>query len=85
MDFLVERVLFPALVVLIVLAVFIGLPMMLYAEWQQSKSPTFTLHKNEWACTQMQRVPITTYVTSGKVMVPITTYSDECHQWSKQP
>ena len=44
-----------------------------------------TLIKSEWACTGSHNVPITTYVQSGKVMVPITSNHLECTQWSKQP
>lgn len=56
-----------------------------YSGYVQSKTPTFTLYKNQWACTNLQTIPITTYMQSGNVMVPITTYSQECHQWSRQP
>jgi hypothetical protein len=79
-----KYIVMPVLIIAIVLLI-LALPFILHATWKQSKSPTFTLHKNEWACTNMQRIPITTYIQSGNVMVPVTTYSNECHQWSKQP
>ena len=83
-DWVMGHLVMPLVLLLVVLFV-LALPVLGYAWWKQSNSPTFTLYKNQWACTNMQRVPITTYVQSGNVMVPVTTYADECHQWSRQP
>lgn len=55
--------------------------------WQHRNDPppvSVSLPLNEWACTQMHRIPTTIYIKSGDVMVPITTYHKECYQWSKQ-
>lgn len=83
-EWLMKNVVMTLLCIAIVVFV-LALPFLIYGTYKQSQSPTFTLYKNQWACTNMQRIPITTYVKSGDVMIPVTTYSDECHQWSKQP
>ena len=57
-------------------------PFAIYAEYKAEK---FYLRKDEWACTASVERPITTYVQSGNVMVPITTYSKHCTQWSERP
>lgn len=67
-----------------ILAICVGLPLGLYALVMDSQSPTMQLRKADWACTQSQTIPITTYVMSGKVMVPITTYTSQCNQWNRQ-
>lgn len=75
----------PWLFLLAIALVAVGIPAYLYAAYQESKQPHISLLKSKWACTDMQRTPITTYVKSGNVMVPMTTYANECHQWSRQP
>ena len=87
-DFCFEKLLPPAVAVILVLGlafVLIGLPVWIFSTYKQSKSPTFTLYKNEWSCTNTQRVPVTTYIKTGDVLLPITTYKNVCHQWSRQP
>lgn len=83
LDWLIDNFL-PWIVIAALLSAVIGLPVAGYFWWQASQSPTLTLTKSEWACTQSQTVPITTYVQSGTVMIPLTTYTKECHQWSRQ-
>lgn len=75
----------PWLIVGVIAAVVFGIPLLGYAAWRESKDPQVHLNKKHWACTNMQRIPITTYVKSGNVMVPMTTYSNECHEWTRQP
>ena len=84
LDWLTENVMLPLFLVGLVLLI-VAAPFLIYHGIQQSKSPTFELYKNQWACTNTQRIPITTYVKSGDVMIPVTTYHDECHQWNRQP
>lgn len=68
-------------IVILVLMVIVA-PFAWYAE---SKAERFALRKDEWTCTQSHERALTTYVQSGSVMVPLTTYSKECDQWSKKP
>ena len=49
-----------------------------------ARSPVLaTLHRNEWVCSESHVVPTTTYVQSGKVMVPVTSYSRVCDQYNR--
>jgi hypothetical protein len=50
----------------------------------EQKSPDLaTLKKNEWRCSTSHTVVSTTYVMSGKVMIPITSSHQECNQYDK--
>lgn len=55
-----------------------------YAGVSESRSPILTLKKSEWECTGTRSESITTYVQSGKVMVPLTTYHDVCVEYQKR-
>lgn len=48
-----------------------------------AKSPTFSLQKDEWSCVKTHREPTTTYIQSGKVLVPVTSYHDVCDVYSR--
>ena len=76
---------FPWLIIAFVVFLFFAIPAMIYAWVQDSKSPTFTLRKDEWQCTASRLVPVTTYVQSGKVLIPITSTHKDCTQWSEKP
>ena len=68
---------------IVILAVIIVIaPIAIYAD---SQRPEFSLKKDEWTCTQFVERASTTYVQSGNVMVPITSYSKHCTQWSEKP
>lgn len=43
---------------------------------------TVTLRLDYWACTDDHDAVTTTYVLAGKVMVPVTSHSRVCDQWS---
>jgi hypothetical protein len=60
----------------------IALPFMIYAD---SKAERFSLRKDAWECSASVQIPTTTYIQSGNVMVPMTTYSKHCTQWSERP
>lgn len=64
-------------VILIVLA-----PFAIYAEYKAEK---FSLRKDEWNCTASVERASTTYVQSGNVLLPITSYNKQCTQWSAKP
>lgn len=86
-DWLFEKVMWPLCVILAVTAMLlllVGLPIMLYAAYQDSKSPTFSLRKDRWECTESEQRTHTTFVMSGKVMIPITTTENHCLQWSEK-
>lgn len=79
LDWIMEHV-FPWFFIIVFI---VGFSLLGYIVWKPLQSPTFSLHKSEWVCTDMQTAPFTTYMLSGKVMIPITTYKHECYQWSK--
>lgn len=59
----------------------IALPFVFYYD---SKSPTFSLKKDEWGCTKDQTYTTTTMIMIGKVMVPQVNTNTECVQWSRK-
>lgn len=48
-----------------------------------SKSPTISLKKNEFECTESHKHTSTTFVMSGKVMIPITSIIDICDNYHR--
>ena len=70
-----------ALIIFFVLFL-LGLPFLI---WADSKAERFSLKKDRWECSKSIQVPTTTYVQTGNVMVPITTYSTQCTQWTEKP
>jgi len=83
LDFFFDRVM-PWLTMLFISLVVIAIPVLIFAYISANNSPTFELRKTEWTCTDSRQVSSTIYVQSGNVMTPITTYSDDCHQWAKK-
>lgn len=75
----------PLVLVLIVLLVILGVPLAIYLLYASSQSPTFSLRKDEWACSASVERSSTVYVQSGNVMVPLTTHYKHCTQWSEKP
>lgn len=69
----------PSLCILIPLIV-VGIG---YAIYASSNSETFTLKKSEWQCIATEPRTVTTYIQSGKILVPITTTYDECTQYKR--
>lgn len=55
-----------------------------WAAFEDSRDPHISLNKTEWFCTQDHIVPVTTYVKSGSVMVPITSHHRVCTQYNKK-
>lgn len=83
MDFFMDKVM-PIFILGIMVFIILGVPVVGYGLYRSSQSPTFSLRKDEWACTRSEPRTTTTYVMSGKVMVPITTTTRHCTQWSEQ-
>jgi hypothetical protein len=64
------------------LAVIVGiLPWAAYAD---SQDPHISLNKTEWVCTARHSMTTTTFVMSGKVMVPITSTHQVCDQYNRK-
>lgn len=80
-DFLVDAV-GVACLVLVAAFIFIGIPAIGYSFWASSRAPTFELRKDQWACTSAHAVTSTIYMEVGKVMVPQTSTTNVCDQWS---
>ena len=78
------KILAPILFIAVILLIFVGLPWWGWSEYQQSKSPTFELYKNQWTCSQSHREDTTMYVQTGKVLVPITSHDKVCDQWTRK-
>lgn len=70
---------------LLVAFVVVAIALFVAVNVHNAKQPHIALLKSEWACTNTQVVPVTTYVKSGDAMVPIVTMMRTCVQWSKQP
>lgn len=74
----------PWIMIAAIVFAFIFLPYVGYQLYQKSKSPTFTLIKDEWECREKYRYPVTIYVKSGSIMVPIVTQHEDCILWGKR-
>ena len=61
---------------------------MVAASYTDSQRPTFTLKKDDWACTKSHQESITTYINQGDgktiILMPITTYSTVCDTWARK-
>ena len=55
-----------------------------YYSIQASKSPTFTLYKNQWTCTETTSYYTTTNVVVGKVSVPQSSRVTECINYQRK-
>lgn len=78
-DFFMDKLIMPLVgVVLVALLIFIP-----YALYTESKKPGFELKKDEWHCEQSHTVTTTTFIMSGKTMVPIISSHQECTQWNR--
>lgn len=84
LDWLFERAM-PWIIIAFIVFIVAGICIGIYAIYLKSQSQTFTLYKTEWVCTNMQRIPVTTYIKTGDVLVPVMSHQDVCHQWSRQP
>jgi hypothetical protein len=71
----------PWLLLLFIAVFAIGTPALFYYLLTTEK---ITLLKAEWECTETVSRPITTYVKSGEVWVPITSYYKHCVQWTEK-
>lgn len=56
--------------------------------YQDSQRPTFALKKDDWSCTKSHEESTTTYINQGDgktiILIPITTYSTVCDNWSRR-
>lgn len=84
-DFMLSKLLMPGFVILAAVLLFVGVPVVALSAYIDSKSPSFSLRKDQWSCSASVERSTTTYVQSGKVMVPVTNYYNHCVQWTEQP
>ena len=73
MDFIMEKVFLPILVVSMIVAI-TAMLFAIYFEVTQAKSPTLELYKNEWVCTETAKTKKSIMV--GRVLT--TQYEDVC-------
>lgn len=73
-EFVFDKILIPITVVITLFTIFVIIPLVIYGEILQQKSPTFELYKNEWVCTETASKK--TNVMVGKIMT--TKYVDVC-------
>ncbi len=83
LEFLVIKIIMPLTVVIAALGV-IGIPVVFIVALASPRSPTFELNVSEWLCTLDRKRVNTSMVLVGKIMVPSTTNSIECLQWTKK-
>lgn len=78
--FMFEKIIIPGFLLLIIFAI----PFVVYIVYRNYNSPSLSLTKSHWDCSQSVLKSNTTYVMSGNVMVPITTQDLDCVQWTKK-
>lgn len=47
------------------------------------QGPTIEIPRNEFECTKSHKQRVTTYMLSGKVMIPVTSYHNVCDQYTR--
>jgi hypothetical protein len=82
-DWLAFKVIAPAFCLLLIFLIFVVLPLGIYASYQNFKAPTFVLKKADWSCSASHHESTTIYVQTGNVMLPQTSESTVCDQWSR--
>lgn len=75
----------PWAVIGLIAVLVVGLPLLGYAFYLDSKRPTFELKKDDWFCTEWRARETTYYYHKvGNVMVPQTTTTHECMNWRRK-
>lgn len=80
-DYFIGPFLFTIVVVGIGLTVFCGV---MTSKEATTPHETITLRKDEWDCTESTTRLITSMMTVGKTLVPITNSQRVCTQWSER-
>ena len=83
LEWIFENVMPWALLAVILFLFFLGIAGII-SFYQYCRSPDFTLKKEEWECTKKVDVESTYYIMVGKVMVPQTSTTEECVQWTRK-
>ncbi len=83
-DWFLELVFLKVFPVLLTAGIIFGVPIGAYAIYTYSGKPTFELKKDEWSCTKVHERTTSHMVMVGKVMVPQSTTSNVCVEWSRQ-
>jgi hypothetical protein len=81
-DELLVEIIVKTLLVVVALVLFVGVPVVIYAEITGPESNFMQLRKSEWVCTQhiSKQNPM---IVSGGVALPMGT-SKKCVQWTAQ-
>lgn len=75
-----EHLFFPLLGAITV-AFFVWIGVLIYKDM---RAETFALRKDSWACSMSHTETTTTYIQSGKTLVPMFSTSTVCDQWSRK-
>lgn len=67
--------------IVIVLVGVLGFAM--YDMWNQSRTPTFELYKNQWTCTKEVVESSFTPIFNGKSTTMVPTTKNVCVQWNR--
>lgn len=74
----------PWILIIMVSVLIVAIPFGISAWYKDSKRPTFDLKKDDWVCTKFHREASTYYITVGKVLLPQTTTTEVCDQWTRK-
>lgn len=77
-DWILDEAL-PYILTITVPVMLIGVGILIYIS---VTAETFALRKDQWVCTKSHEETYTTYININKVMVPQTSTSDVCDQWT---
>lgn len=58
--------------------------LLIYGEYREFQQPDFRLLKNEWTCAASESRSHTTFVMSGKVLVPVNTVYSDCIKYERK-
>lgn len=86
LDWLFDHFVGPAMgwmVVVFLAGLILALPFLAWGAWQDHKSPTFALRKDEWSCSMSHREVYTTTMMVGKVAVPQVHTRTVCDDWRR--
>lgn len=84
-DFVMEK-LMPPFILLLIFGLLAALIVVLFHICREAwyPAPTFELRVDSWKCTQYVHESSTALILVGKVLVPMTTNSQRCVQWSSK-
>lgn len=69
------------ILLIFIMSIILGIPLEIYAYYQDAKKPTFELKKDEWSCSLEHEYSTTNIVLVGKIMVPQMVTHHDCIRW----